>query len=296
MPHDIERGFCWNQNADELFASPADVLVGFVDCFVAAGWTVVERSDGTAVQVGGANTAAEWNITGAWTRIADPAGSGTGREVVIEKFAGANFDMWMGMITEQFSGGAVGTRPTTTNEAQVGAPNSAINGVTNRYRFIVATAPQGSTGDVYGFAFFRCSTTGGLSSCVVEPVMSPADGTYGIPNPEPWVSFNSTALNTGNWRAWYSAGLVGQAWVLLSAETFTETSVSDPHAAAYVANVPQWRGTGATAFHTGPAVNLIERPLTGHSYPDTYNLSTDARILIGSTLAHIWPNGRAVIA
>lgn len=289
----------WYYNVNDQFATNSEKFVSMANTLLAAGWTVVDRSDGTTVSVGGQNSAANWNNNNAWERYRQPDGQ---RDLTIQRgTTDRSARMYLGRAGILFTGGTATVPPTAATAFQiVGSSNnfntSFFNSTANAEycHFSAKSTADGATADVYPFYLYR-ATVGTPPTfplgVYLESVTSPA----GIADVEPWVSFENS-YTVSNVRGWYLAGLggavaannlqcgfVGAAWSGLNPYV-TEDDLSSVF--AFSNTVPLQR--------KGQLINLLSSSVL-RANGDTFNLATpgQARINWGTTsgMAVPWPSG-----
>lgn len=291
----------WYYNVNDQFATNSEKFVSMANTLLAAGWTVVDRSDGTTVSVGGQNSAANWNNNDAWERYRQPGGQ---RDLTIQRgTSDRSVRMYLGRAGILFTGGTATVPPTDATAFQiVGSSNNFNTGffsftAINEYcHFSAKSTADGATADVYPFYFYTAIVGTPPTfplGVYLESVTSPA----GIVDVEPWVNFQS-GYTSSNVRGWYLAGLGGAVaatnllcnfigsshpWSGLNPYVLQDDLCS---VFAYSTVVPIQR--------KGQLINLLSSsPLRANG--DTFNLATpgQARINWGtySGVAVPWPSG-----
>jgi hypothetical protein len=210
----------WHYNVNEQYATFGDGYAAWVNVFVAAGWTVIQGSDGTTVTPSVAPTGTQWNNNNAWVHLRDPGGA-SGRDLVLQRTtAGHILAVYIGLAGQAMTGGTGSTVPTSTGRFQIvgtgGAGASNFFGSTTltnfRYHFAAAAVPGGTSGDVYPFWMLSISTNSvaaAQGAILFDSVISTADGTTGDADAEPWMcAVAASSLST--LRGWYKAGLTGE--------------------------------------------------------------------------------------
>jgi len=210
----------WHYNVNEGYATHGDAYAAWVNVFLAAGWTAVQSSDGSAVTASVVPTASQWNNNNAWVHLRDPGGV-AGRDIAFQRSTSAqNLLFYQGKAGEPMTGGNATTLPSSAGRVQlVGTGGTAASSffgtatITNfRFHFGAAAVPSGVSGDVYPF-WLLVQPTNSVSNpqgfLIVDSLASTADGVVGDPDSEPWAS--STSYNTlSALRGWYRAGLSGE--------------------------------------------------------------------------------------
>jgi hypothetical protein len=192
-----------------------DILVLFSAVLRDAGWTILNRGDGTTLTSdGSAHNVTEWQNANAYEHYQDPAGAG-GRELTLERgTSGSQVRAFMSRIGFNFATPTLSAAPTLTaaDQCQVlgvgGAYDTSFIGTNvERHHLAANSVGQGASGDVYAFYWHvRSSGTGGFAEVMgVSPVTSAA----GTVDTEPYLTF-AGSLTPG---AWYMAGLAGSAHV-----------------------------------------------------------------------------------
>lgn len=211
----------WHYNVNENYATHGPAYAAWVDVFLAAGWTAVQSSDGSAVTASVVPTSTQWGNANAWVHLRDPGGA-SGRDLAFQRGANPHtLLMYLGKAGEPMTGGDATTLPSSAGRLQIvgtggsGQTNFFGTATTTQYRmhFAAKATPGGTSGDVYSF-WFMCMSTNSVATpqgfLFVDSVMSTADGTTGDPDNEPWVSTTSSN-GLGNLRGWYKADLTGEA-------------------------------------------------------------------------------------
>lgn len=285
-----------------------EILVAFVDVLVAAGWTVIARSDGTTVTSDGSeNSASDWNNNNAWTHLRDPTGTG-GRDLTIERgLSSQSLRVYQSLRGDPMTGGTP-TAPPTPTGTQIQLVGTAGNFDTaffnstiasSRYHMGAGQTAMGETGDVYPFYLLRRATPGatGSKTMGVLPVKTVADGVTGDADSEPWIaltaaSFASFMLLTG----WYKAGLTGETAVVGGLTTSLDTNEYglNPYTGAYDRpGVFVYDNTGGLLQRKGL---VDESVLTwkgdgAHATLDTYQLATEGSAMaVFDSCAIRWPH------
>jgi hypothetical protein len=210
----------WHYNVNEQYATHGDGYLAWVNVFLAAGWTVIQGSDGTTVTPSVAPTASEWNNANAWIHLRDPGGA-SGRDLVIQRTSsGQTTAIYIGKAGQAMTGGTGSTVPSSAGRFQILGTGGA--GVSNffatasltsyRFHFAAKAVAGGTSGDVYPFwmmAINTNSTAAPTGFIIFDGVRSTADGTVGDADSEPWVCAVA-ATSFSSLRAWYKAGLTGE--------------------------------------------------------------------------------------
>lgn len=213
----------WRFNVNDIFATNSEKFVSIANTYLAAGWTIVDRSDGTTVSAGGQNSAANWNNSNAWERYRQPDGQ---RDVTIQRGASdRSVRGYYGRAGILFAGGTPTVPPTDATAFQFIGTSGSFNTT-----FFASTASSeviniackavadGLTGDVFpqwlrGFPSRSPASDNGV--VFLDAVTSPA----GLVDVEPWVFQRSS---NDSFSGWYRAGMSGA--VQLSA-TMTRVSI-----------------------------------------------------------------------
>lgn len=200
-------------------AADQEFWVRWRELLVAAGWTVVQRSDGAVVHDSGVNGFADWGNAHAWEVYLDPSGAG-GRHLVMQR-GGSGYEhygrIWMGKRGADAPSGGTATDAPTGNVEQVfgGASGTYLwSGSTTdglyRGHMAVRSAPVPGT-DVYTFHAFTRQKGGSYDyGFVLAAVQSADDGALGDADSEPWVFFD--APSTTGVHGWFKAGLSGEVF------------------------------------------------------------------------------------
>jgi hypothetical protein len=279
---------------------------------ITAGWAKVADSDGTTysssgVQVTGYGTGANGlNNARAWVVYREPGGR---REWLFQRAATTLESQWriMYSASARFVGGSPsGTQtPSATDEQLVlgagthASPTfAALFAVGGGYRYH-AIAQSTPVGGCYGFwGFSTISATGVNESAIAQDPLW--DASYPAEDTDPCVvgaRFASGGAAFGNAggthlaeRYWNGYGL-GGTWrsvfqvtpVLVPVSPYNGKFVKSPF--QITESAVGWKG--ALRYREGCTV-------TAHAYPDTYDLPTDAKCVVGYSLVP-WPDNVAPI-
>lgn len=291
----------WHYNVNDNFPTSEERLVSFANTLLAAGWTVVDRSDGSTVIIGGQNSVADWGNNFAWERYRQPDGQ---RDLTLQRSTGANVARsFYGRAGILFTGGTATVPPSDASQTQIigsgnGYDASFFN--TGRYQHFSAKAtPDGATADVYAFSFVNRTIgapTADLTSVYLDAVDSPA----GAADVEPWV-FARAMSSPATFTGWYMAGLAGEALqtgiqkYYVAGTTITAWSGQNPY--ILEDDVPAIFAVTTSGFlqRKGQLSNYIA-PSRIRAAGDTLNLATPgaARVnwISGSDgYALPWPSG-----
>lgn len=307
-------------------ATGAESVYRLKEVLKAAGWTVVESSDGTTfsavngdtITSGGAG-AGGFNRTLAWMRLRDP---GARREIVFQRIASNSFRVKFSELARFTAGATVTVTPSATDEfvragggtdaSPTGATNWISSGTDGNYRFhcIAQSTP---TGNVYPWYFISATTgTGVLQSYnAFEPFRV---GTYDAANVSPCVHMwatgsggwlmNDLRQNFGITHGWFRYGLSGATLVTYIFGASHTFAGGGGNFFPGLAGPNPYNGADDTLplyFARQPAVFSSQQGMfgvaeylrvkgTNRTYPNTINLATDAYIYVGDLLMP-WPNG-----
>jgi hypothetical protein len=292
----------WEFTVNEVQANADAHLEAFSALLLAAGWTLVQRSDGSSLLASGRNSVAEWGNADTWEHWRDPSGA-SGRRLIFQRGASdRQLRMWITThgIPIADNTPTVSLAPSFTTKAQIigtgGAYDTSFwhNGTAGNFRVHlgVRTTPAGTTGDVYEFWILSCATGTGnrQDSCYVFAVDTPADGTYGDADAEPWVS--SQTWGVGSHSAWYRAGLSGATFVSvgLAFEISANLDGQNPYSLADdLPPVYSYDATGGVEQRKGVLESVRGQGIRADF--DTYNLSVaGAALLAYDNLATPWPD------
>lgn len=210
----------WHYNVNEGYATHGDAYAAWVNVFLAAGWTAVQSSDGSAVTASVVPTASQWNNSNAWVHLRDPGGA-SGRDIAFQRPSSAqNLLFYQGKAGEPMTGGSATVLPSSAGRIQLvgtgGAAASNFFGTSTisnfRFHFGAAGVASGVSGDVYPFWILIQPTNSASAPqgfMFVDSLTSTADGVVGDPDNEPWASASSQNSLSGL-RGWYKAGLSGE--------------------------------------------------------------------------------------
>ena len=288
-----------------------EMLVSMTACLVHAGWTRLARSDGTTVTSdGSANTSTQWANSNAWEHLEDPDG---GREVTLER--GTNDRQvrgYLGKMGAALTGGTPTAPPTSAgNVIQIIGTSGGFSGsflhagTFNARRHHFGAGQSAVAGDFYPFYWISRVTPGAASGyrCVMLGVDTPADGTVGDPDSEPWAGLCGigTAMTSGQqWTGWYKAGLTGEQALVNGLEAAQNTFYRglNPYTGGYdLSRVYIHDSTGGVTQRKGLALDMRWDGDLAHGTLDTYNLATegDSWCIFGD-MAVRWPHGVAPLS
>ena len=290
-----------------------EVLVALVDVLVAAGWTVIARSDGSTVTSDGSeNTSGQWANASAWTHLRDPTGAG-GRDLSIQRGAShLQLRMYISLRGDPMTGGNATTPPTPSgiNAQLIGSggsydtsffPSTPAN---IRWHMSAGEAPEATSGDVYPFYIIGRATPGGAASkaMILAPVTTSADGVVGDADDEPWCAFVSSSLTSGvQVSAWFKANLVGEAFVVagLAVESQpTNMRGLNPYSGLYdQAQIMVHDSTGGLLQRKGviPADFMRWEGDSAHASLESYNLATEGNsFALFDDMAIRWPHATSI--
>lgn len=289
----------------EVTSVDEELYTYFADVLVAAGWTVVQRSDGSTVHSDGSqNDTADWSNGGAWEVYLDPSGAG-GRYLIMQRNTSAwsprNCRAWLTQRGAAApSGGGATTAPASADQSQIIGSgggfesnfwsNSSFDGL-SRVHMAAKAAPSGNSGNVYPFyiSVFSIGGTTDIDFCAVLACETPDDGTIGDANAEPWVCLDDVGDNTGS--AWYEAGLAGESYVS-NGITMVNLSVvpsMSPYSSAYYLTPLFAYDTGGTSQFLGEVLDMKRETTRGIG--DTFNLATAGDAWIRFDYVFRWPTG-----
>jgi hypothetical protein len=288
----------------------------------AAGWTVVESSDGTTFSAGNGDTitsggtgAGGFDRTLAWIRVRDPGGR---REETWQRIANNSVRIKVSESARFTTGIATATRtPAATDEiilagggtdtSPTGATNHIGAGTNGNYRLhcIAMSTPEGN---VYPTYYFTTTTgTGAIQTYVATEPMKV--GTYHASNASPLIYVWGTTgpfsfdwkSNFGILRGWYRYGFGNQffqGFFQGGAYTFAGGGgnfivgggAANPYNGADD-GFPVWIGrpvgiSHTTTQHMFGMMRYIKWKTANRAYPNTINSATDGYVYINEQL---WP-------
>ena len=267
-----------------------DMLVLFSAVLRDAGWTILNRGDGTTLTSdGSAHTSGDWQNANAYEHYQDPGGA-AGREMTIERGATSlQCRCYMTRVGINMTGAAAGAAPTApaADQAQlIGSggsfSTSYISSLTNtRFHFGADSIAKGHTNDVYGFYWIQRLNGGSANRrLIIEPVFTVADGTFGDADAEPWIGWTAdTAALTGTQSAWYKAGLTGSTFVTsgLNFNSVSNLKGLNPYTNKHdLPSTVFYDSTGGLEQRKGSPINMRVEGLTAHVTGQTYELSVEA--------------------
>lgn len=278
-----------------------EILVAFVDAFVAAGWVVLGRGDGTnLVTDGSEHNVAEWGAAvDTWTHLEDPDG---GREITLEWNNTSGVRMYMTRHGIHMTGETAAAAPTAPagDQAQfIGASGnyetSMINSASYNHHIAANSVPQGTGANTYAWYWIVRSPASGFKRAGCEPVDSPA----GVADTEPYMAWaNNTASVSSGWCAWYLAGLGGSFVVGgMAIDTFTNRDGDNPYVTGYdLPDIYCYDNTALLQQHKGRLVNMRGEGDNLHATGDDYDLTDSSRArALFDTIAVRWPHNVAPV-
>lgn len=291
----------------------AEAIKRLIDVMISAGWTKVADSDGTTYSSSGtqvtgyASGANGLNNARAWVRMREPGGR---REFLFQRDTSTNEQNWRVLYSalDRFTGGSPGATqtPSATDEQTIlgggshASPSFAQLFVAGGgYRWH-AIAQSTAVGGAYGFWAFSTTVSVGdnLTAIAGEPLR---DGSYPVEDTDPYVvglrytagvsAFGNYAGTHMAWRFWTAQNLAGESFrsvnnadpLLLPVSPYNSKFVKQPM--RVIESAQSWKGIVHHREH---------RSVSAHAYPDTYDLTTDAKVVVGYSLVP-WPNNVAPI-
>lgn len=290
----------WRYNVNDTFATNSEKFVSMANTLLAAGWTIVDRSDATSVFVGGQNSAANWNASNAWERYRQPGGQ---RDYTVQRgTTDRSVRGYLGRAGILFTGGTPTVVPTDATALQVIGTvtnfNTIFFGATsaNEYcHFAAKAVADGLTANFYPlYMMVRSIGSPGndVTNVYLDSVTSPA----GVLDVEPWVGFPTVQANA--YFGWYLAGLGGAAQATnITRQNVTSWNGQNLYASPPADDLCPLFGVSST----GPAQRKgqLDNYVQGSSLRaagDTFNLGTVGAAKInwtsgGVTIALPWPSG-----
>jgi len=292
----------------------AEFVYRLLAVLIAAGWTKPADSDGTTYsssggQVTGYATGTNGlNNARAWVRLQEPGGR---REWLFQRDTSTNEHQWRICYSAaaKFTGGSPGATqtPSATDEQIIlgggshASPTFAqlvVAGGGYRAHLI---AQSTVVGGCYGF--WALTTVAGTGYCNTAILQEPLwDNSYPAEDTDPCllgVKFYAGAYNVlGN-----HAGLhwVGRFWTAygLGGASFRSKTWADPPALPVSPYNAKFVKQPMYVIETSQAWKGVLRhreycSVSTHAYPDTYDLTTDAKVVIGYSLVP-WPENVAPI-
>lgn len=293
----------WRYNVNDIFATNSEKFVSIADTLLAAGWTVVDRSNGAAVSAGGQNNAVDWNNNNAWERYRQPDGQ---RDMTIQRgLTDRSVRGYFGRAGILFSGGTPTVAPTDATAFQIIGTSGNFNTTffnstaANEYcHFAAKTTADGATADVFPL-YIQLRTVASPTSDPTSVYLDAVDSPAGTADVEPWVF--STSVATANLGGWYLAGLGGAAQVTaiqrqgIGSTNLGNWNGQNPYLAEDDLTPYFALGTSAPFQRKGRLVNYVgASPIRAAG--DTFNLATPGQAKInwitsGSGYALPWPSG-----
>jgi len=268
----------------------ADIFIEWAVVLEAAGWTPIDRSDGTTVTTSGtSSTYAQLNNANAWQRFRAPAGT-----FEIEWQRGAADWNWRCFFDPDGfnNNGVPATMPTASGtQFQIVGTAGGYDGGwgwqstgASSYRWAMcADSVPGQTGFYYFHMFGRRAGTGANHR---RFFFSPLEtGSFPVEDVAPWVATNevtSAALAAGAvWQSFFKKGLTGaakaQALVASNMQDYPSNGIVNPYNGDHeFVRICPYDSSGADEQNKGAALDLFWPASTLAALPDidTLNLTS----------------------